>query len=210
MKFYSQYKQDEWLFNNFFSEKKNGVFLEIGADDGIDKSNTLFFEETLGWTGICVEPSYERFKLLEKNRKCICENIALSNKTGEATFLDIKGWGKGLSGIIEDYCDNHKNRIFFECQDENNKGKEIIKVKTDLLNNILLKHNLYEIDFCTIDTEGSEYSILENFNFDKFLIKIFVIENNYGNDNVKNLLVKNNYKFLTKLEIDDVYIKIQE
>ena len=37
MKFYSQFGQDKWLYENFFKNKKNGVFVEIGADDGIDK-----------------------------------------------------------------------------------------------------------------------------------------------------------------------------
>ena len=64
MKFYSQYKQDEWLYNNHFKNKKNGTFLEIGADDGIDKSNTKFFED-LGWVGMCIEASPKRFKLLK-------------------------------------------------------------------------------------------------------------------------------------------------
>ena len=49
MKFYSQYRQDEWLYNNLFKDKKDGTFLEIGADDGIDKSNTKLFED-LGWS----------------------------------------------------------------------------------------------------------------------------------------------------------------
>jgi len=33
------------------------VFFEAGAVDGLTNSNTLFFERTLGWTGVCVEPS---------------------------------------------------------------------------------------------------------------------------------------------------------
>ena len=78
MKFYSQYKQDEWLYNNHFKNKKNGTFLEIGADDGIDKSNTKFFED-LGWVGMCIEASPKRFKLLKNNRNCICGRSCFNN-----------------------------------------------------------------------------------------------------------------------------------
>lgn len=124
LKFYSQYKQDEWLYNNFFKDKENGVFLEIGADDGIDKSNTLFFEEQLGWKGMCIEPSPERFNMLKNNRKCICENYALSDEIKEVDFLDISGWGKGLSGIIEKYDNRHKIRIAEELNHPMNKGKK--------------------------------------------------------------------------------------
>ena len=50
MVFYSQYNQDEYIYNNFFKNKKDkGFFLEIGADDGIRFSNCKFFEETLNW-----------------------------------------------------------------------------------------------------------------------------------------------------------------
>jgi len=97
--FYSQYEQDEWLYNNFFSQR-GGVFLEVGADDGVDKSNTLFFEKNLGWTGLCVEPSPERFSLLKANRNCFCEEVAIAEGHDTVEFMDIRGWGKGLSGIL--------------------------------------------------------------------------------------------------------------
>ena len=46
-KFYSQCKQDQFVYETFFKDKKDGFFVEIGADDGITFSNTLFFEELL-------------------------------------------------------------------------------------------------------------------------------------------------------------------
>lgn len=206
MKFYSQYKQDEWLYNNHFKNKKNGTFLEIGADDGIDKSNTKFFED-LGWVGMCIEASPKRFKLLKNNRNCICENYAVSDSIGEVEFMDISGWGKGLSGIVDSYDSRHRKRIENEIRHPLNKGREIVKVKTELLNNLLEKHNIKEIDFCTIDTEGGEYEILNTINFDKYDIKIIVVENNYNDQKVNKLLTSKGYKKTHKLTIDDVYVK---
>lgn len=206
MNFYSQYEQDKWLYENYFKEKKDGVFLEIGADDGIDKSNTKFFED-IGWTGICIEPSPKRFKLLKENRNCICENYAISDNIGEVDFMDISGWGKGLSGIIDLYEDKHKIRIENETKSNLNKGVEIVKVKTQLLNNLFENHKIYKIDFCTIDTEGSEYEILKTVDFDKYYIKIIIVENNYNDFKVNDLLISKGYKKIHKLTIDDVYIK---
>jgi len=207
MKFYSQYGQDRWLYENFFKDSPSGVFLEIGADDGVDKSNTLFFEESLGWKGICIEPSPKRFKLLEQNRTCICENYAVSDNVDEVEFLDIAGWGKGLSGIIHKYDSRHKRRIEDEVRHPLNKGIEVVKVNTELLPNLLDKHQITEIDFCTIDTEGGEYDILKTIDFNKYNIRIIIVENNYGDDRVSNLLTDNGYKKIHKLTIDDVYIK---
>jgi len=206
MKFYSQYKQDKWLYDNYFKNKKNGVFLEIGADDGVDKSNTKFFEDN-GWEGMCIEPSPKRFKLLKENRNCICENYAVSDTVGEVDFMDICGWGKGLSGIIDKYSPEHKNRIESEITHPLNEGKEIVKVRTELLNNLLDKHKMYDIDFCTIDTEGGEFDILKTLNLDKYNINIIIVENNYRDSLVNELLKSKGYEKIHKLTIDDVYIK---
>ena len=50
---------DFFVFISFFSERRGGVFLEVGNYDGLDNSNTLFFEEYayLGWTGVLFEPT---------------------------------------------------------------------------------------------------------------------------------------------------------
>jgi FkbM family methyltransferase len=207
MKFYSQYGQDKWLYDTFFTDNSPGVFMEVGADDGIDKSNTFFFEESLSWSGICVEPSPTRFKLLRGNRNCICENVAISNFTGETDFLDISGWGKGLSGIVEDYDVRHMNRISQEMTHAQNKGSKKIKVETDTLENVLKRNEIYKIDFCTIDTEGSEYKILEKVDFERFKIDIFLIENNYDDNRVRRILEFNGYNHIKRIKIDDVYVR---
>ena len=75
MKFYSQFEQDKWLFENHFKDKKKGFFLEIGADDGIDKSNTKFYEE-LGWNGMCIKLALRGLNYLKKIEP-VCVKITL-------------------------------------------------------------------------------------------------------------------------------------
>ena len=147
-KFYSQYQQDKWLFDKYFSNKKDGVFIEIGADDGVQYSNTLFYEN-LGWTGLCIEPSPARYLELTSNRKCLTENVALSDYKGTTEFTDISGYGRGLSGLTEDYDQQHKNRISQEIQNPACGGSYLVDVNVDLLTNVLEKHKLYDIDFCS-------------------------------------------------------------
>jgi FkbM family methyltransferase len=207
MEFYSQYGQDKWLLDNYFSNKKDGFFLEIGADDGIDKSNTKFYEE-LGWKGLCIEPSPTRFKKLANNRNCYCENIAISTTAGSVEFMDIAGYGKGLSGIVSKYDTRHVSRIQQELTHPDNKGHEIITVETTTLSTLLEKYNMFNIDFCTIDTEGGELDILKTIDFDKYSIDILVIENNYNDIDIKTYLESVGYKFETRLVIDDVYVKL--
>lgn len=207
MEFYSQYGQDKWLYNNYFKNKTDGFFLEIGADDGIDKSNSYFFEKYMNWSGICIEPSKSRYKELEKNRNCILENVALSDDIKNVQFRDIKGYSEQLSGIVDDYHEKHIKRIETEALNKKNFGYDIYNMETDTLTNILKKHNIYHIDFCTIDTEGSEFNIIKGIDFDIIDINIILVENNYGEEDIKEYLKERGYAFLNKLNSDDVYKK---
>lgn len=80
MKYYSQYKQDEILNNQIFRNFRNGVFLDIGAHDGETLSNSLFFEEELGWSGICFEQIPEIFEKLKQRRKIVVDNLSADNE----------------------------------------------------------------------------------------------------------------------------------
>ena len=207
MKFYSQYSQDKIIYNKFFKNKKNGVFIEIGADDGIDKSNTLFFEETLNWTGIAIEARKNAYDKLKNNRKCICINAVLSDKEEDVEFMSIDGYGKGLSGMVDKYDDKHVKRISNEIKNEKNKGHEIIKVKTSKLNNILEKHEIFYVDYLSIDTEGSELSILKTIDFSKFHIEIIDCEDNYNDPEVMKFFIDNGYEFIQKISCDKIFKK---
>ena len=48
MNYYSQFQQDKFVYENYFTNKVDGYFVDIGAADGIKFSNSKFFEE-LGW-----------------------------------------------------------------------------------------------------------------------------------------------------------------
>ena len=63
--FQSQVGQDEWVVS-FFSSKGDGYFLDIGAHNGVDLSNTYYLEKELQWNGICVEADPYIFEDLRK------------------------------------------------------------------------------------------------------------------------------------------------
>jgi len=114
MKYYSQYRQDEFLNEYYFKGVKGGVFLDIGAHDGESLSNSKFFEEELGWSGICIEPNPDVFKLLKENRNCICINKAIYSKKGTVLFSKNSGRTEMLSGIVDSYDEEHLVRIIEE------------------------------------------------------------------------------------------------
>jgi len=207
--FYSQFKQDEIIYNTFFKDKKElGFFLEIGADDGIRFSNCKFFEETLKWKGIAIEAREAAYDKLVKNRDCICLNNSLSDKEEDADFLELKGYGIGLSGLINKYDPRHIKRINQEIQNVKHEGRRIIKVKTIKLSSILEKYGIVNIDFLSIDTEGSELDILKVLDFDKYNIDVITIEDNYNDPKLMKFFLDRGYEYIKQIECDKIFKKI--
>ena len=208
MTYFSQWKQDEYIYNNFFKDKNvPGFFLEIGADDGVRFSNCKFFEDTLNWNGIAIEARKEAYDNLVTNWKCICLHSILSDIEENTQFLDIKGYGLGLSGLVNKYDPRHVARINQEIQNPNNKGQQTIDVKTDKLNNILDKYNVKYIDFLSIDTEGSELDILRTVDFNKYYINVITIEDNYNDKELMEFFISRNYSFIKQIRCDKIFKK---
>jgi len=206
MEFYSQLGQDRFLFRNFFRNKRQGTYVEIGAYDGQKFSNTLFFEQYLDWQGICIEPLPDIFHRLNENRSAICINCCIADFEGEADFLNtrVQVDEQMLSGLIDNYDERHIQRINSYMLEQ-----EVIKVKVRTLNNVLREHNIHKIDYCSIDAEGSELKILETFDFEEFDVTFFSIENNYNSDKIRQVMVDRGYKLIHTFEgYDELYQKV--
>lgn len=205
MEYYSQLGQDKFI-DEYLNNKVNGVFIDIGAHDGQSCSNSLFFEKYRNWSGICIEPGIEEFKKLNETRKSININACVSDYDGESIFTYIEGYANMLSGLSESYNPSHEMRISNEVRHYGGKVNNI-KIEVFKLQTILEKYGIYEIDFCSIDTEGSEFNIVKSIDFNKTNIKIFTIENNYQTTEIQNYLENNGYYLHTKLQWDDIFIK---
>jgi len=146
---------------------------------------------------------------LIKNRKCIIDKRCIFSESNlKKKFVNIYE-SPELSGLEDELKDYSSMRDF---NVEARKKKEIIIVKTVSLEDLLKEHKApKKIDYLSIDTEGSEYTILKNFNFKLYEISIITIEHNYIDDqrnNIKSLLEKNNFvRVFEKISrMDDWYI----
>lgn len=205
-KYYSQYCQDAFVGKQFFPKRSKGFFVEVGADDGVDKSNTLFFED-LGWEGICVEPSPSRFKELVKNRNCICLNKAIHTGSEPVEFIDIEGYGKGLSGIVENYDARHFERIERETSD-NEATVSVNKVIVDCipLSSVLEENGVTHVDFISIDVEGSELEVLESIDFKGVTFDVLLIEDNYRDGSLRRFMESKGFRRHGRIAIDEVFV----
>jgi FkbM family methyltransferase len=195
-------RQDLFVLNELHF-KKEGFFVEFGACDGIVSSNTYLLEKEFKWKGILCEPAKLFEQDLKKNRKChIDTKLVWKESEKELTFNETTEHPR-LSTI----------QIFSNTDQwylERRNGKEY-NVETISLNDLLKKFNAPKIiDYLSIDTEGSEFDILNNFNFENYSFKIITCEhNNTANrEKIFNLLKKYGYirKYSEITQCDDWYM----
>lgn len=182
--YYSQERQDKLLDTHIFKGHRRGVFVEIGAWDGVCFSNSLFFEKERKWTGINIEPLPDKYEQLVKNRpNAINLNVAINDVEGDTEFLAISGDTGMLSGIKANYDDRHLQRIEKETQQLNTEAKTV-RVQSRRLDSIFREYNLQRIHYLSIDAEGSEMNIVQSIDFAATYIDVIGFENNYPDKTV--------------------------
>jgi len=162
--------------------KNNGFFIELGANDGLNQSNTARFEFLKNWTGILIEPSFEKYIQCIKNRpNSITLNFACVDNDYNSEF------------ILGDFNGHLMSSVDGKRLNNNN----LVKVKATTLEIILDKYkdSGVEIDLLSLDTEGYELNILKGLNLKKYRPRFLLIEiYNFDYDNILKYLHDNQYK----------------
>lgn len=196
----SQLGQDLWVLERS-GHKRGGYFVEFGATDGVRLSNTYLLEKRFGWSGICAEPNPKMFAQLKKNRSCTVSDACVGARTGERVeFVLAEEYGGRLQDMASDmhagkrqaYWANEEYRATFE---------------TVSLHDLLERSGApKQIDYLSIDTEGSEYEILAAFPFDRWRIRLITVEHNFtpARDQIRQLLEPRGY-VRTECSHDDFY-----
>lgn len=182
--------------------KKNGFYIDIGAYDGINFSNTYIFEK-LGWNGFCVEASPKTFKKLQKNRKCDLYNCAVSSKNiGKAKFLTST---VGVLDVLDSHnTAGHKERI----EKESDNNMEYVEVDTITFEELMSNYkDINHIDFMSLDIEGGELDVLKSIDFDKYSFGLITVEYNDNYDEILELMNSKGYKKLMDNHCDLIFIK---
>jgi FkbM family methyltransferase len=195
----SQLGQDLWVLERS-GLKRGGFFVEFGATDGVVLSNTFLLEKEFGWTGLCAEPNPAFYEELRKNRTCTVSDTCIGPTTGETVefiMADVYG-GMEKYGFDDNHAD--KRAAY---RDEGYS----MTLPTQSLDDFLEEHNApREIDFLSIDTEGSEFAILNALSFDRWRIRLITVEHNHTpmREQIHDLLTAKGY-VRTEAEWDDWY-----
>lgn len=171
--FYKAHGQlyQDMIVQMYLGWKTNGYFVEFGATDGNDISNTYTLEKEFGWNGILAEPAKHWHPLLTKNRSCNIDFNCVWRSSGEQISFH-ESHARPDGSAIQQYITPESLQML-------GGNSDIYKVETISLLDLLAKYNApTDIDYISLDTEGSEFEILNAFDFSRYKVKIFTVEHN--------------------------------
>eukprot|EP00956_Cyclotella_meneghiniana_P015113 scaffold22931_cov50-Cyclotella_meneghiniana.AAC.3 len=136
---------------------ERGIFLEMGALDGIKFSNTLMFEQCLGWNGLLIEANPTSFTKLLENRPCAITIGEAACKVDDGPTLRMTGV-EGVATIVED------------------NAKDYVEVPCRPLNQMLEENGIDRINFFSLDVEGALLNVLQTLDWEKVKIDVLLVE----------------------------------
>ena len=211
-KFFYSFGGIDNLIQQIFKSQKKGIYIDIGCGHPIKNNNTYLLNKK-GWSGINIDldiDNIELFKIYRPKDLNICAAISDEIKETDLFFYHSRS---ALNTIDKKTANYQKAKV-----------TSIKKIQTTTLNNVLDEsiYNSSNIDFLSIDVEGSELSVLKNFNFHKFKPKVIVVEyldlslnkleiknlsiQNAMNSEIYKLIISKNYTLANMIHSDLVFI----
>jgi len=192
----AQFYEDLWIIQNEMAPKQ-GVFVEVGAEGGIQLSNTILFEEYLGWRGLLIEANPEVIEELRHNRPLAkVHHCAIGTDPTQDFYI----------------CDNSRS-----CGALGRPviGGRPVKVPVQRLDTVLDTYGIQKIDLLSLDTEGSELEVWNTMDHNKYKPGVVVIEWNTchlpsNEDTILKVFAELPYTFVHKTEANLIFVRNPE
>ena len=199
--YYGQHGEDQHI-QEFFDVNHKGVCIDVGANEPIRGSNTYYFEQK-GWKVYSIEPNPYCVQRLKEHRQNVF-NLAISNENQNEVTFTICTLNNGEQGAISSLTIDEK---LLQAHQIYSPKLEEIKVEVKTLNTFIEENGITEIDFISIDTEGTELDVLKGFDIEKYAPKLFIIENNYNEPEIEEYLSTFGYVKNRRVAVNDFYVK---
>lgn len=208
---------DREAYISFFVEdrmtkNRSGTFVEVGAGDGKRHSNTLFFEESLGWGGLLIEgdqkdpkkmPSPENRRAARTKR--LNYTICAPDKEGEEVRFVGNGDGAGVEVYMPKY---HLQR--FESSWERNWKQNASLAKCSTLRTVLERERIGSVDFMSMNIAGAEKAAIEGLDETKVHVRVLVVtmEKEHGGIEraIRKLLMGKGFCFSHRLGANEYWV----
>lgn len=157
---------EEVVIRDFFQDRKNGFFLDVGCAWPVHYSNTYYLEKELGWSGIGVDAiaDHARRWRNRRPRSKFFNFIVADHSEGVESFYRTESGELGISTLTPGAGLGRKS-----------EWKEI-KVRTITLTDLLDQNGVSKIDLLSMDIEGAELIALAGFNINRFEPELVVVE----------------------------------
>lgn len=200
--YYGQAHTDAHI-EQYFPKGYKGICIDVGANEPIIGNNTYVFELN-GWDVYSIEPNPKCVESLKRHRSKVFSFAASNEDKNEVTFtictLPHDGNQGAISSLVVDQKLLHDHKQYNPVLSE-------ITVETKTLNTFIEENGITQIDFISIDTEGTELDVLKGLDLDKHSPKLLVIENNYETPDITEYLQNFGYIKDKRVFVNDFYIK---
>lgn len=156
---------EELLIRDFFQDRRDGVFLDVGANHYRDENNTYFLESRLGWSGVAIDalPEFGAEYAQHRPRTKFVAAFASDVPGGSVTFF-VPSHNKLVASVSHEFTVR-----------EGAPGKPR-EVPTTTLNAVLDQAGISRLDFMSMDIELSEPKALAGFDIARFRPSLVCIE----------------------------------
>jgi FkbM family methyltransferase len=190
-----------------FVDCDNGYFVELGANDGVTQSNSLYFEKYRGWRGLLVEPAPQNYLKCIQNRSkksnifcAACVSFAYTQEFVRIAYSNLMSAPIGLQSDIDNPRAHAQSGQAFlgKCEALFEFG-----AVARTLNSLLLEATAPAlIDFLSLDVEGAELEVLQGVDHQAFRFKYMLIECR-DLPRLSAYLELHGYRFIEKLSEHD-------
>lgn len=189
-KILERFKQKSYALNKLdlkllpYLNYRGGFFIEAGANDGIQQSNTLYYEKYKGWAGLLIEAIPALAEQCRQNRpRCMIENCALvsskyPDKTVEMEYYNLMSIVR--EGFSQQADENQHKDAANKILRESNKNTYTVSVPAKTLSDVLLSRKIDQIDLLSLDVEGYEENVLNGIDFQKHTPKFILMETRHN------------------------------
>ena len=192
----------------------SGYFVELGANDGLTQSNSLYFEKYRNWRGLLVEPSMHNYLKCLKNRSSqdsiYCAACVSFDHTQEFVRIAYSNLMSTPIGLDSDIKDPHEHAKLGGQFLSNGETVFEFDAVARTLNSLLLDAGAPKlIDFLSLDVEGVELEVLKGVDHQAFRFKYLLVECR-DFTRLDDYLQKQSYRFVEKLHEQDYLFRSNE
>ena len=224
---------DKYLYHTYLKNIKNGFYIECGAANGINQSNTAALGFNYGWTGLLVEANpFQYQNILKHRRNCKVANCALVSHEYKEEYIegffganprclqgpltdsevkDLEQDADALKEVEDCMCAQIKTNHNYD-EERHADPTKTLEVAAKTLDWVLSSEGIEKADFFSLDVEGYELEVLKGWSPDKYPIKYVLIEGRLIPEEkspINEYMKQNNYQLEEHVGINNMLYSLK-